>query len=175
MRKGFRPDPFFERDEPARQQEARRFVGLAQEFPWVLFGHCDLDRRYDFLIYLLEVGEQNGLFPAGMSRAAVLGTRQVADSACAGQGFPINWTSPEEAAALERHLKAIDQHELARQFSLAEVPSDRVLYKRYQYWDAVSPEGRKQLVNTLFHDLRNLTLLYTAARQNGFGVIVVRD
>ena len=175
MRKGFRPEPFFERDEPAIQKEACQFVRLAQEYPWLLCGHCDLDRRYDFVIYLLEVAGQNELFPAGLARAAVLGTDQVAGSACSGQGFPINWSSPDQAAVLERHLKTIDRRQLASHFMLETTPLDRKLYKQHQYWDANSPKGRKQLANTLFDDLRSLTDLYSAARQTGFGVMVVRD
>ena len=105
MRRGMRPEPFFERDEQAEQDEARKFVQLAKTYPWLLGGYCDLDRRYDHLIYMLELMAENEQ-QMNLARAAVLGTEQVAGSACAGQGFPINWTSPAEAAALEKHLKA---------------------------------------------------------------------
>ena len=96
MRKGFRPEPFFERDDPQRQEEARSFVRLAQQYPWMLCGFCDLDRRYDRLIYLLEIAEEYELLPKSIAHAAVLGTHQVADPRVAARDFPSTGLRPKK-------------------------------------------------------------------------------
>ncbi len=174
MRRGMQPGPFIERDAPEVRAEAQRFIQLAQQYPWLLCGFCDLDRRYDLLLYLLELMAADDQ-AMEMARAAVLGTRQVAGSARSGQGFSINWSTPDETVALERYLKNIDTHEMCRRFSVVSTPSQRTIYKSRQDLHLVSSEERHQVAVSLSSDLQQLVKFYSAARQTGFGVIVLRD
>lgn len=174
MRRGMQPWPFIERDSPELQIEAQRFIGIAQQYPWILNGFCDLDRRYDHLIYMLELMADDKQ-QEEMARVAVLGTRQVAGSAIAGQGFPINWSSATEAKVIEGYLNQIDQRELANRYLLTAFPAKRNIYKGPDVGQDFETAELSNFLNTLFLDLSKLLNIYKAARQTKFAVIVVRD
>lgn len=174
MRRGMNPAPFFASAPVDYQQYQQRIMALAQQYPWIVAGFIDLDRIYDYVIYMLECWSE-GPGEWGLAAGAVLGFQQVAGRATASQGRAIQWSTPEQVAQVYAFLKRIEQKKTLPPLSLERIPPERYFYKRLSETRMDDPETRRGCELAISSRFRPLLKFYQGARQSGFGVIAVRD
>ncbi len=175
MRRGMNPESFLANDTPASQVKKRKVVSLAQQYPWLLCGFVDLDRKYDYVIWMLERWCANEEGCEALARAAVLGSQQIAGSATASQGRPINFSTAEQADEIYRFLKRIEQRTEFPDLAFDQIPEERYIYKRCSAESLRDQDRRRELEIEISNLLRALLKFYQAARQTEFGVISLRD
>lgn len=174
MRRGMNPEPFFALDDEEYRAYQRRIIAMAKEFPWLIAGFIDLDRGYDYVIYMLERWSASSR-EVELAHAAVLGFRQVAGLATASQGRSINWISPDEAAEICDFLYRLSKRDSLPELAINTIPADRPMYKRHSDSQPVDPAQLIAAENSIKSYFHPLLKFYQAARQNRFGVIAVRD
>lgn len=174
MRRGMNPEPFFALDAPEYQAYQRRILAMAQQYPWLVAGFIDLDRQYDYVIYMLELGAENDR-DIELARATVIGFEQIAGMATASQGRPIHWSTPDQVVEIYKFLKRLDKKKTLPPLAIENIPPDRYMYKRFP--DSLLDDTMQKQVfeNSIYSCFRPLLKFYQGARQNGFGIIAVRD
>jgi hypothetical protein len=174
LRRGLNPDPFFASDDEQYRSSYRQIMALAQQYPWLPSGFVDLDRLYDYVIYMLEVWTEDDREDA-LARSAILGSQKIGAEITSSQGFPIHYSTSEQSAVIYKYLQDMEQRASLPHLDFERVPEDRYLYKRRPAEFFADPEQKKEFNARIKNTFRPLLNFYKGVRQNGFGVISLRD
>jgi hypothetical protein len=135
--------------------------------PGIEYRYCDLDRRFDWLGWLLVHCAQRD-DEKQIAVEAIRGEYDVSPSAHSVQGFPIRMTSPGKVELIDVWLSELRPEDLKRQYD-PEKMNRAGLYK----WGApVDPEAT---LGWILEDFASLQLFYHAVTSQSEAVLVVMD
>jgi hypothetical protein len=139
---------------------------LMRDKPGIENRYCDLDRRFDWLKWLLTECS----FPqdAQLAEIAIRGESHVTPTARSVQGFPICWTSPSTCELIDLWLSELNRPLLESKFDPIRMNCAN-LYKWQQSGD------REDVFESIIEDFNSLQRLYRNVVKNSEAVLVVTD
>ena len=168
MRRGFAGEALFKLESDQEYVAVcRRAMQMLGQQPHLLCAYNELSSHYQFAIYGLEqlattIRQQE------IAHAAVLGFTRMTPTADGSQGFPLNWSTPQEANEVYDFLSQFDAHQFVAGLESAGLP-DPPLYKQHQHThDSQWPVRTR-------HSFGVLKKFYKIARASNLAVIALRD
>ena len=143
---------------------------LLQAHPRLTDQHCDLDREWDRLHYLLSAGRRDEPPTAEdvLADAAIRGGAPIAEHARATQGVPVRYSDPELVGRISRLLDALSFDDLRRH----DVPEKMEAAGVYKFPAERAGDAEWTRLRARFEALR---AFYRTAAAHGDGVLVKLD
>lgn len=136
------------------------------DHPDIQYRFCDLQRRFDWLKWLLEQCSEGD--DPGLATTAIGGEVQVTPTARSTQGFPICWTSPETCKRIHAWLSELTPADLQAQFD-----PDRMDRATLYKW--VPPVDAVRNLDWIVKDFEALKQFYADVAKRSEAVLVVAD
>ncbi len=115
-------------DDETRIELFSSTLNLVDASPELLWQYCDLDRRFEVLLYLMnettQIESHLELF-----RFAIRGRIQIHRGAIGGQGYPIMWNDAETTFLINEAISSLEFGSLARNYATEKYQS-QILYKK---------------------------------------------
>ncbi|MCU0552358.1 MAG: YfbM family protein [Leptolyngbya sp. Prado105] len=138
---------------------------LVSDHPGIETRCCDLDRRFEWLTWLLT--QSFSVQDAPLAEIAIRGEALVTPTARSVQGFPIRWTSPATCERISIWLSGMNRPLLRSKYDPISMSAAH-LYK----WHHNDPEVAFEW---MIEDFNSLQRLYRAVVSNSEAVLVVTD
>ena len=155
---------FSQDDDQERIDLLLATLDLIDSTPDLLWQYCDLDRRFEVLLYLMneatQCERQRGLF-----RASICGDSQIHPDACGTQGYPITWNDAETTFKIHEAIASLEFGCLAPHHA-TEKFNAQTLYKK--------GNDRRELtwLHTCFCELKEF---YRSTASHGNASVIVVD
>jgi hypothetical protein len=151
--------------------EGERFVDALEkilaEHPGIAERSCDLDRRFEWLEWLLVRCVPTEDDPS-LAVAANRGDAQILPGAVSVQGFPIRWTLPDRCVLIHRWLELLTIRDLRALYDPVAMEHDH-LYK----WHI--PNDPDKVFGLIAEDFTALQRLYREVAACSEAVLVKKD
>lgn len=138
---------------------------LIAAHPGIEFRCCDLDRRFQWLEWLLR--KCAAIDERLLAETAIQGEAQVTATASGVQGHPIRWTSPSTCELIHMWLSEIEPSQLRAVYD-----PERMSWAHLYKWG--NKEGDKPL-KLILEDFQSLKQLYSEVAARSEAVLVVTD
>jgi hypothetical protein len=139
---------------------------LVSDHPGVETRHCYLDRRFEWLQWLLTQSSRPQDAP--LAETAIRGELLVTPNAQSVQGFPIRWTSPATCELIDVWLSEMDRPLLRSQYD----PIDMNAASLYKWGQSGDPEDAFEWI---IEDFNSLQRFYRDIVANSEAVLVITD
>jgi hypothetical protein len=156
---------------PYCEAEYKRFVDALEELvethPGIEHRYCDLDRRFDWIKWLLmkcALDKEEEL----LAVTAITGDSNILPSARSIQGFPIRWTPPDKCELIHLWLSEITEENIKSKYEPI-LMQDAQLYKWQQ---AINTD---EVWGWIVSDFTTLKLFYQDVVYHSQAVLVVTD
>jgi hypothetical protein len=167
-RKGQRVNEFADNNS---DEQYELFIDALEEIvvnhPGIENRYCNLDRRFDWLKWLLiecSCDEEE----RALAIIAIEGESLFVPAASSIQGFPIRWTVPDTCTLIHIWLNGIDESALQSKYSPS-LMDDAHLYK----WS--TSHGTEESLRWIVEDFRTLRRLYQNISNTSEAILVVTD
>lgn len=156
----------FARGDAERARFVHALDAMVAAHPGIENRHCDLNRRFEWLQWLLERAVTND-DQQELAAVAIGGERQVAADARSTGGFPIRCTSAETCELIHLWLSDLTESVLRALYN-PERMTEAHLYK----W---SPTLTEVAFESIARDFANFKSFYAAVVAHSEAVLVVKD
>jgi hypothetical protein len=158
----------FARGDPERERFVDSLEKILAEHPGIAERSCDLDRRFEWLEWLLVrcVRTEDD---RSLAVAAIRGDAQILPGAVSTQGFPIRRTLPDRCVLIHRWLEALTIRDPRAHYNPVAMERDH-LYK----W-SVPPHDPDEVFGQIAEDFAALQRLYREVAACSEAVLVTKD
>jgi hypothetical protein len=139
---------------------------LVSDHPGIETRYCNLDRRFDWLQWLLT--QSSNIQDAPLAEIAIRGEALITPTARSIQGFPIRWTSPATCELIDIWLSEMDDSMLQAKYD----PMSMNAAGLYKWLQVSDPEV---VFEWIIEDLSSLQRLYRGVVTNSEAILVVTD
>lgn len=139
---------------------------LVRHKPGIEYRYCDLDRRFEWLKWLLT--QSSSPQDAQLAEIAIHGESPITPTARSIQGFPICWTSPSTCELIYIWLSELNRPLLESKFDPIRMNSAHL----YKWQRSRDPEVAFEWI---MQDFNSLQRLYQNVVEHSEAVLVVTD
>jgi Domain of unknown function (DUF1877) len=162
-------DSTFTRGIPEYEKFVDALEAMMVTNPGIENRYCDLERRFDWLKWLLERCAQDE-YEQLLAATAIAGTSQILPSAKSTQGFKTMWTLPDDCGLIHLWLDEITVSDLKSKYNPAQMRYEH-LYKFSQH----SESEDEVIFEWIANDFIKLKKLYGDVVARDEAILVVCD